>query len=148
MTYVLIEKRSLFARTTSRFGKCSHLLKVVFKSYCLCMYDLALWQCYTLSVINNHNSFYYRCTVAQPRFQSWGPIPWSRLLYRTKYGWYTHPVSCTAVCYVTVITLFIKKVGVVRPNFGGSDPRLPSGCALAGALKLCRLKRRHTKSMF
>ena len=33
-----------------------------------------------------------RClrTVAQPRFQSWGgPIPWSRLLYRTKYGWYT-----------------------------------------------------------
>jgi len=26
---------------------------------------------------------------AQPRFQSWGPIPWSRLLYRTKYGWYT-----------------------------------------------------------
>ena len=26
---------------------------------------------------------------AQPRFQSWGPIPWSRLLYRTNYGWYT-----------------------------------------------------------
>jgi len=26
-------------------------------------------------------------TGAQPRFQSWGP--WSRLLYRTKYGWYT-----------------------------------------------------------
>ena len=30
-----------------------------------------------------------------------------------------YPVSWTAVCYVTVITLFIKKVGVVRPNFGG-----------------------------
>ena len=27
---------------------------------------------------------------AQPRFQSWGgPISWSRLLHRTKYGWYT-----------------------------------------------------------
>ena len=26
---------------------------------------------------------------AQPRCQIWGPIPWSRLLYRTKYGWYT-----------------------------------------------------------
>jgi len=33
-----------------------------------------------------------------------------------------YPVSWTAVCYVTVITLFIKKVGVVRPNFGGSGP--------------------------
>jgi len=33
-----------------------------------------------------------------------------------------YPVSCTAVCYVTAITLFIQKVGVVRPNFGGSGP--------------------------
>jgi len=32
-----------------------------------------------------------------------------------------YPVAWTAVCYVTVITLFIKKVG-------GSGP--PSGCAL------------------
>ena len=36
-----------------------------------------------------------------------------------------YPVSCTAVCYVTVITLFIKKVGVVHPNFGGPDPLNP-----------------------
>jgi len=37
-------------------------------------------------------------------------------------------VSWTAVCYVTVITLIIKKVGVVRPNFwgGGPDPPTPS----------------------
>ena len=35
------------------------------------------------------------------------------------------PVSCTAVCYVTVITLFITNVGVVRPNFGGPDPPRP-----------------------
>ena len=42
-------------------------------------------------------------------------------------------VSCTAlVCYVTVIPLFIKKVGVVHLNFvGGPDPPTPSGCALA-----------------
>jgi len=32
-----------------------------------------------------------------------------------------YPFSWTAVCYVTVITLFVKKVGVVRPNFGGPD---------------------------
>jgi len=38
-------------------------------------------------------------------------------------------VSCTAVCYVTVIILFIKKVWVVPPIFleggGGSDPPDP-----------------------
>ena len=37
--------------------------------------------------------------------------------------WMVYPVSWTAVCYVTIITLFIKKVGVVRPNFGCPDPR-------------------------
>ena len=48
-----------------------------------------------------------------------------------------YPVSCTAVCYVTVITLFIKKVGVVRPNFKGPDPHDPtSGCALVSAAAL------------
>ena len=41
-----------------------------------------------------------------------------------------YPVSCTAVCYATVIALFIKKVGVVRPIFfwGGGwtlPPRPP-----------------------
>ena len=47
-----------------------------------------------------------------------------------------YPVLCTAGCYVTVITLFIKKVGVVRPFFlvGGLDPppprNPPSGCTL------------------
>jgi len=30
---------------------------------------------------------------AQPRFQSWGPISWSRLLYRTKYGWFYETVN-------------------------------------------------------
>jgi len=39
-----------------------------------------------------------------------------------------YPVSWTADCYVTVITHFIKKVGVVRPNFGAPDS--PSDCAL------------------
>ena len=36
-----------------------------------------------------------------------------------------YPVSCTAVCYVTVITPFFKTVGVVRPNFGVRTPRPP-----------------------
>jgi len=62
---------------------------------------------------------------AQPRFQSWGPIPWSRLLYRTKYGWCTQFRALQYVTYITVITLFIKKVGVVHPNFGGPDPLHP-----------------------
>jgi len=52
-----------------------------------------------------------------------------------------YPVSCTAGCYVTVITLFVKKVGVVRPIFfwGGEVPDPPSGCAL-GVKLLKRLR--------
>jgi len=51
-----------------------------------------------------------------------------------------YPVSCTAVCYVTVITLFIKKVGVVHPNFGGPPPQTPSGCAL-GCLVIVEIRK-------
>ena len=36
-----------------------------------------------------------------------------------------YPFLWTAVCYVTVITFFVKKVGVVLPNFGGPDPLDP-----------------------
>jgi len=39
---------------------------------CLIISNQTLW----------HNSS--SRTGAQPHFQSWGPIPWSRLLYRTK----------------------------------------------------------------
>ena len=43
-----------------------------------------------------------------------------------------YPVSCTAVCYVTVITLFIKKSWGGPSKFvGGPDPLTPSCCALA-----------------
>jgi len=45
-----------------------------------------------------------------------GPIP----QYRTKYGCYT---QFRALCYVTVITVIIKKVGVVRPHFLGGGVR-------------------------
>jgi len=41
-----------------------------------------------------------------------------------------YPILWTALCYVTVITLFIKKVGVIRPNFGGSGPPDPPVVAL------------------
>jgi len=46
-----------------------------------------------------------------------------------------YPVSCTAGCCVTVITLFIKKVGVVRPNLGG--PGLPDLPVVAPLVSVC-----------
>jgi len=36
-----------------------------------------------------------------------------------------YPVSCTAFCYVTVITLFIKKLGWSVQILGGPDPSTP-----------------------
>ena len=52
--------------------------------------------------------------------------------------WMVYLISCTAVCYVTVITLFIKKVGVVHPIFWGSGPPLPDPPVVAPVMgKLC-----------
>jgi len=41
--------------------------------------------------------------------------------YCTEQNMMVYLVSCTAVCYVTVITLFVKKAGVVHQNFGGPE---------------------------
>ena len=68
---------------------------------------------------------------AQPRFQSWGSNSLVYVIAENNIRM-VYPVSCTAVCCVTVITLFINKVGVVCPIFlrGGADPSTRSGCAL------------------
>jgi len=35
-----------------KFGKCSYDVKVrLFKTYCLCFYDIALWQSYSVGCI-------------------------------------------------------------------------------------------------
>jgi len=59
------EIRSLFYRTNMlirRFGKCSMDVKrVLFRSYCLCLYDTGLWKFYKTTVINKLKSAYNRC---------------------------------------------------------------------------------------
>ena len=45
-----------------RFGKCSMDVKrVLFRSYCLCLYDTGLWKFYKTTVINKLKSAYNRC---------------------------------------------------------------------------------------
>ena len=88
------------------------------------------------------------------------PIPWSRLLYRTKYGWYTQfrGLQSAAVCYVTVITLFIKKFEwSVHFFFGGgvrtppTDPQWLRTCKLKplrlSKIGLSTIKRQHSKNL-
>ena len=59
------EIRSLFAWTNlliNKFGNCSYeVKKLLFKSYCLCMYNLALWKYYSVTVFNKFKSCYNRC---------------------------------------------------------------------------------------
>jgi len=59
------EIRSMFARTNilmRRFGKCSLSVKLqLFKSYCLCMYDTALWVCYLKGTMDRLRSCYNKC---------------------------------------------------------------------------------------
>ena len=67
------EIRSLFARTNlliSKFGNCSNTVKkLLFKTYCLCMYNLALWKYYTVTVHHKFKSCYNRCVKKFFRFQ-------------------------------------------------------------------------------
>ena len=59
------EIRSLFARTNilkSRFKKCSIEVKLrLFKCYCMCFYDIALWSNYSTTTFNRLNSCYIKC---------------------------------------------------------------------------------------
>ena len=62
---VNMELRNLFARVNvliRRFSYCSTQVKLrLFKSYCLCYYDIALWQNYHVSVGNKLTSAYVTC---------------------------------------------------------------------------------------
>jgi len=51
------EIKNLFVRTNmliSRFNKCSTNLKLtLFKSFCMSVYDVALWKYFSVTVFNN-----------------------------------------------------------------------------------------------
>ena len=59
------ELSNLFVRTNillRRFCKCTKAVKVaLFKSYCLCMYDTALWKRYNVTSISKLRSAYNKC---------------------------------------------------------------------------------------
>ena len=59
------EVRSCFMRTNilkRKFNHCSYSVKILlFKTYCLCFYDIGLWWSYSVSAINKFKSCYNRC---------------------------------------------------------------------------------------
>ena len=59
------EIRNLFMRTNvliRRYGKCSVNVKLVlFRAYCICMYDVRLWSHYSVTVLNKLRSCYNKC---------------------------------------------------------------------------------------
>ena len=67
------EIRNMFVRVnilTRKFFRCYALVKVqLFKIYCICLYDAALWKCYTASKINKLPSCYNRCIKAFFKFK-------------------------------------------------------------------------------
>jgi hypothetical protein len=62
---ILREVRNMFYRTNllvRRFSRCSADVKIVlFKAYCMCLYDSALWKAYNFTTINKLRSSYHRC---------------------------------------------------------------------------------------
>jgi len=61
-------KKKLFIRTNvllRRFNKCSQLVKLrLFRSYCLCFYDIASWRNFSVSVRMKFSMCYYKCMKA------------------------------------------------------------------------------------
>jgi len=59
------EIKNTFVRTNTlirKFSKCSFDVKcILFRFYCLCLYDIALWYKYNLSCYNKFRSFYNKC---------------------------------------------------------------------------------------
>jgi len=62
---VMREVRNLYVRSNilkRRFGYCSKAVKaVLFRSYCVNMYDTALWHSFTARTINRLRSCYHKC---------------------------------------------------------------------------------------
>jgi len=59
------EVKSLFIRTNiilRRFAKCTRLVKLrLFRSYCLCFYDISLWTNFSVASHNKFRLCYYKC---------------------------------------------------------------------------------------
>ena len=59
------EVTNLFVHTNiliRKFSKCSVDVKIVlFKAYCICLYDVALWKHYNLGSLNKLHRCYNRC---------------------------------------------------------------------------------------
>ena len=59
------EIRNLFMRTNfliRRYNKCSISVKLtLFKAYCMCFYDVGIWQHYSTTVLNKLKSCYNKC---------------------------------------------------------------------------------------
>ena len=65
MTDIQREVQNMFIRTNvlmRRFHKCSRAVKIVlFKAYCLCMYDVGLWSNFKLGSLDKLQSCYNKC---------------------------------------------------------------------------------------
>ena len=59
------EINNMFVRTNiliRKFSKCTDAVKIVlFKAYCICLYDASLWKRYNVSALNKLRSCYNRC---------------------------------------------------------------------------------------
>jgi len=72
------EIKSLFARANvliRRFSSCSRQVKLrLFKSYCLCFYDVALWENFHVSALNKLSSAYSKCLKLFFGFPKYGSV--------------------------------------------------------------------------
>jgi len=69
---------NLFVRTNilmRKFSNCSADVKIVlFKAYCICLYDVALWKHYNFGSLNKLRASYNRCIKMFFGFRRWDSL--------------------------------------------------------------------------
>jgi len=102
------ELKCLFARANvlvRRFSYCSMQVKLkLFNSYCLCFYDIALWENFHVSVIGKLASAYVKCLKLFFGFSKYSSVTtmllqlgvpsFNTVLHNAKLGFYTR-LSCS-----------------------------------------------------
>ena len=93
------ELKCIFTRTNiliRRFAWCSRAVKLrVFRSYCLCFYNIALWKNVKMSVLNRLKSAYVKCLKMFFNFDKYSICCWNLVcLALTRFYLMLIVVSC------------------------------------------------------
>ena len=112
------EIKSLFTRCNilcRRFKRCSIRVKIkLFCSFCICMYDAALWSCFTITAINKLSSCYTKCIKSFFNYTKYSSVTamllelglpsFNTLMHNSQISFKRSMLSCDNLLVTSVLT--------------------------------------------